>query len=48
MTAVIVALEVRGRSLAAQIAVDALFINVEFSSGVLGIFVGGVGHNFVR
>ena len=44
--AVIVAFEIRGRGFAAEIAVDALFIDVEFSGGVLGIFIGGVGHSF--
>ena len=47
MTAVVVALEIGGRGFAAQIAVDALFIDVEFAGCVFGIFVGDVGHNFV-
>jgi hypothetical protein len=48
MTAVVVALEIRGRSFAAQIAVDALFIDIEFAGSIFGIFIGGVGHNFLR
>jgi hypothetical protein len=47
VTAVVVAFEIRGRSFAAQIAVDALLINVEFAGGILGIFVGDVSHNFL-
>src|SRR2546430_10268118 len=46
VTAVVIALEIRGRSLAAQIAVDALFVDIEFAGGIFRIFVGGVGHNF--
>jgi hypothetical protein len=45
---VVVALEIRGRSFAAQIAVDALFIDIEFAGSIFGILVGGVGHNFIR
>src|SRR5947209_14446637 len=48
MTAVVVAFEIRRRSFAAQIAVDALLIDVEFTGCVFGIFVGDVGHDFVR
>src|SRR5207302_4395737 len=44
VTAVVIALEIRGRSFPAQIAVDALLIDIEFAGGVLRIFVGGVGH----
>src|SRR5438270_6503255 len=47
MAAVIVALEIRRRSFAAQIAVDALFVDIEFAGSIFGIFVGGVGHNFL-
>ena len=47
VSAVVVALEIGGRGFAAQIAVDALFIDVEFAGCVFGIFVGDVGHNFV-
>jgi hypothetical protein len=46
MTAVIVPLEVGGRCFAAQIAVDALVIDVEFTRYVFGVFVRGVGHDF--
>jgi hypothetical protein len=48
VTAVVVALEIRGRSFPAQIAVDALLIDIEFASGIFGIFVGNIGHNFLR
>jgi hypothetical protein len=44
MAAVIIALKICGRGLAAQIAVDALIINVEFSFYALWIFIRGVGH----
>src|SRR5438105_8795285 len=43
---VVVAFEIRGRSLAAQIAVDALLVDVEFAGGVFGILVGDVSHVF--
>ena len=46
VTAVIVAFEIGRRGFAAQIAVDALLINVEFSRNVLRIFVCGVRHSF--
>jgi hypothetical protein len=46
MAAVIVALEIGGGSLAAQIAVDALLIDIELSGYVFGVFVCGVGHIF--
>jgi hypothetical protein len=39
MTAVIVPFEIGGRGFAAQIAVDALIIDVEFARYVLGVFV---------
>jgi hypothetical protein len=48
MTAVVVPLEIGGRSLAAQIAVDALLIDIELAGCVFGIFVGDVGHDFLR
>jgi len=48
VAAVVVALEIRGRSFPAQIAVDALFIDIEFAGGIFRIFVGNVGHNFLR
>jgi hypothetical protein len=41
---VIVPFEVGGGGLAAQVAVNALIIDVEFAGYVLGIFVCGVGH----
>jgi len=46
MAAVVVSLEIGGRGFAAQIAVDALIIDVEFARYVLGVFVRGVGHDF--
>jgi hypothetical protein len=46
MAAVIVPFEIRGRGFAAQIAVDALVIYIEFARYVLGVFVRGVGHGF--
>jgi hypothetical protein len=46
MAAVIVALEIGRGSLAAQIAVDALLIDIELSSYVFGVFVCSVGHSF--
>ena len=46
VTAVVISLEIGGRSLAAQIAVDALLIDVERAGCVLGVLVGGVGHIF--
>ena len=48
VTAVVIALEIRRRCLAAEIAVDALLIDVELAGCVFGIFVGGIGHNSVR
>src|SRR5205085_5718825 len=46
MTTVVVAFEIRRRSFAAQIAVDALLVDVEFAGGVFGILVGDVSHVF--
>jgi hypothetical protein len=46
MTAVIVPFKIGGRSFAAQIAVDALIVHVEFAGYVLGVFVCGIGHGF--
>jgi hypothetical protein len=48
MATVIIPLEVCGRGFAAQIAVDALIIDVEFARYVLGVFVCGIGHGFSR
>jgi hypothetical protein len=47
MTAVVVALEIRGRRFAAQIAIDTLLIDIEFAGSIFRIFVGGVGHSFL-
>ncbi len=41
---VVVTLKIGGRSFAAQIAVDALIIDVEFARYVFSIFVRNVGH----
>jgi hypothetical protein len=46
MAAVIVSFEIGGRSFAAQIAVDALIIDVKLARYVLGVFVCGIGHVF--
>jgi hypothetical protein len=46
VAAIVVALEIGGRSFAAQIAVDALIIDVEFACYVFGVFVRGIGHSF--
>jgi hypothetical protein len=42
--AIIVALEVRGGGFAAQVAIDALIIDVEFSCDVVAVFVRCVCH----
>ena len=44
MAAVVVALEIRGRGFAAQIAIDALVIDVKFTVYVFRIFVCGISH----
>src|SRR5438477_7019961 len=46
VAAVIVTFKIGGRSLAAQIAVDTLLINIVFARNVLGIFVRNVRHSF--
>jgi hypothetical protein len=46
MTAVVVAFETGGCRFAAQIAVDALIVDVELSRYVFGVFVCEVGHSF--
>jgi hypothetical protein len=46
MTAVVVAFETGGCRFAAQIAVDALIVDVELSRYVFGVFVCDVGHSF--
>jgi hypothetical protein len=46
MATVIVSFKIRRRRFAAQIAVDALIIYVEFAGYVLGVFVCGIGHGF--
>jgi hypothetical protein len=44
MAAIIVSFEIGGSRFAAQIAVNALIIDVEFARYVLGVFVRRVGH----
>ena len=44
MAAVVVALEIGRRSLTAQIAVDALIIDVKFARHVFGVFVRYISH----
>ena len=46
MAAIVVAFEIGRRGLAAQIAVDALIIDVEFARYIFGVFVCRVGHSF--
>jgi hypothetical protein len=46
VAAVVIAFEIGGRGFAAQIAVDALVIDVEFSRYVFGIFVRCISHSF--
>jgi hypothetical protein len=48
VAAVVVAFEIGRRGFAAQIAVDALIVDVKFSCYVLGVFVRSVGHGFSR
>jgi len=48
VTAIIVALEVGRGGLAAEIAIDALIIDVEFSLYVFGIFVCDISHKALR
>jgi hypothetical protein len=46
VAAVVIAFEIGGCGLAAQIAVDALIIDVEFPRYVFGVFIRGIGHSF--
>ena len=46
MAAVIVATEVRGSGFTAQVAVNALVIDIELSVDIFGIFICGVSHFF--
>jgi hypothetical protein len=46
VAAVIVPFEIRGGGFAAQVAIDALIIDIEFARYVFGVFVRGVGHVF--
>src|SRR5437588_10537300 len=46
VAAVVVAFEIGRGGFAAQIAVDALIVDIEFSRYVLGVFVRSVGHGF--
>jgi hypothetical protein len=46
MPAVVVPLEIGWRGFPAQIAIDALIIDVEFAGYVFGVFVRNIGHVF--
>jgi hypothetical protein len=46
MAAVVVPFEIGWRGFAAQIAIDALIIDIEFARYVFGVFVSGIGHVF--
>ena len=46
MAAVVVSFEIGRRGFTAQIAIDALIIDIEFARYVFGVFVRGVGHGF--
>jgi hypothetical protein len=46
VAAVVVPLEIGRRGFAAQIAIDALIIDIEFARYVFGVFVRGIGHGF--
>jgi hypothetical protein len=46
MAGVVIAFEIGRRGLAAQIAVDALIIDVEFARYVFGVFVRCISHGF--
>src|SRR5436190_14067391 len=47
MPAVVVPFEIRRRGFAAQIAINALIIDIEFAGYVLGVFVRDIGHGFL-
>jgi hypothetical protein len=46
MAAVIIPFEIGWRGFAAQIAIDALIIDIEFARYVFGVFVSDIGHGF--
>ena len=46
VAAVVVPLEIGRRGFAAQIAIDALIIDIEFACYVFGVFVRDIGHGF--
>jgi hypothetical protein len=48
MAAVVVPLEIGRRGFPAQIAIDALIIDIEFAWYVFGVFVRGICHGFFR
>ena len=48
VAAVVVPLEIGRRGFAAQIAIDALIIDIEFAWYVFGVFVRDIGHGFPR
>jgi hypothetical protein len=44
MATVIVPFEIGGRGFAAQIAIDALIVDIKLARYVFGVFVRGIGH----
>jgi hypothetical protein len=46
VAAVVVPFEIGRRGFAAQIAIDALIIDIEFAWYIFGVFVRGIGHGF--
>jgi hypothetical protein len=47
MAAIVVPFKIGRRGFTAQVAIDALIIDVKFSRYVLGVFVGDVSHTFL-
>ena len=48
VAAIVISREIRGRCLAAKVAVDALLVDVEFPTRILGPFVSLVRHSWTR
>ena len=46
MAAVVVPLKIRRRSLAAEVAVDALIVDVKLPFDIFGVFVSDISHSF--
>ena len=46
MAAVVVPFKIRRRSLAAEVAVDALIVDVKLSFDIFGVFVSDISHSF--